>query len=302
MRFFITGGTGSLGTAFLEYARQFAHRVTIYSRDEVKQGQLRVRYPEAEFVLGDVRDEDWMAMRMAKHDVVIHAAAYKQVPAAEVNSSQAVSVNVLGSLSVARAAVRAGIRQVIGISTDKACAPVNCYGATKMLMEKIFQEANGWGETRFNLVRYGNVLGSRGSVVPFFRAQAETGVLTLTNPDMTRFWMTLDDALEIVLNAMDVARGTVLIPKCKSSTMLDLAFAIAPEASFKVIGTRPGEKLHEQLINAAESMHTVDLGDYFCIYPATEIPEGHLENGFEYTSYGAPRLTVEKLQELLKYA
>jgi len=301
MRLFITGGTGSLGTRLLEHAQVSGWRATAYSRDEVKQSLLKRRFPDVEFVLGDIRDTDWMAQRMLHHDVVVHTAAYKQIPSAEVNSGQAISVNVNGSIAVASAALRAGVERVVGISTDKACAPVNCYGATKMLMEKLFQEADNWGETQFNLVRYGNVLGSRGSVVPFFREQAKTGTLTLTNPDMTRFWMTIEDALQIVLDAMFEAEpATILVPKCKATSMYVMAYAIAPDATMKIIGTRPGEKVHEQLTHAAEAMHTIDIGGYFRVYPATKQIDSNLPIGFEYTSANAPHYTLEQLRSLLE--
>src|SRR5512138_1198683 len=191
-KLFLTGGTGSLGTALLDrlYTR---HDVTVYSRDEVKQGYLRKRFPDVRFMLGDVRDYDRLLLAMRGHDAVIHAAAYKQVPSAEANVDEAIATNVVGSLNVARAAVHSGVAQVVGISTDKACAPINAYGETKALMEKLFQQADGWGDTMFNCVRYGNVLGSRGSVVPLFLEQISNGdKYTLTDPDMTRFWMTLE--------------------------------------------------------------------------------------------------------------
>jgi len=298
MKLFITGGTGSLGTELLAYSRKQGWEATAYSRDEVKQGLLKRVYPEAHFLLGDVRDEEWLELAMRGHDVVIHTAAYKQVPAAEVNSNQAVSVNVVGSLNVVRAAIRAGIHRVVGISTDKACAPVNCYGATKMLMEKLFQEACFWSDTQFTLVRYGNVLGSRGSVVPFFEEQAKKGLITITNPKMTRFWLTLDEALSLIFAAFaETEQGTILVPKCFASSMAVLAEAVAPGVPTKIIGTRPGEKVHEQLIHAAEAMHTCDIGALFRIYPATSTFESNLKEGFEYTSDTAPQLSVEQLRE-----
>src|SRR5262245_31382829 len=196
----ITGGTGSLGQALLKYVQVTAPETQIvaYSRDEVKQGELRGQYPEVRFMLGDVRDYDRLAMAMRGVDVVIHAAAYKQIPSAEANVDEAIATNVLGSINVARAAVHANVQSVVGVSTDKACMPVNAYGATKSLMEKLFQQANEWGDTFFNCVRYGNVLKSRGSIIPLFMRQAEQDIkYTLTDPNMTRFWMTLDDAVKL---------------------------------------------------------------------------------------------------------
>jgi FlaA1/EpsC-like NDP-sugar epimerase len=304
MKVFITGGTGSLGEALLEHFSTRDVETTVFSRDEVKQGLQKRRYPHTRFILGDCRDSGWLATVMRGHDVVIHAAAYKQVPAAEVNSYQATEVNVFGSIAVARAAVASGVGQVIGVSTDKACAPVNCYGATKMLMEKLFQEAGTWSPTHFNLVRYGNVLGSRGSVVPFFRAQAAKGnILTVTDPNMTRFWLTLQEAKELILDAMcEGESGTILIPKCRASTMAVLAHAVAPRCEIKVIGTRPGEKTHEQLVHSAEAMHTLDIGKYYRIYPATSGISSNLPEGFTYTSDTAIQYTVEELQEIVKDA
>jgi UDP-N-acetylglucosamine 4,6-dehydratase len=301
MKLFITGGTGSLGTALLEFARANSFDATAYSRDEVKQGLLRRSFPEFKFLLGDVRDEEWLELAMRGHDIVIHAAAYKQVPAAEVNSNQAVSVNVVGSLNVVRASIRAGIQRVVGISSDKACEPVNCYGATKMLMEKLFQEAGTYSDTEFVLARYGNVLGSRGSVVPFFRDQiAKNNIITVTNPAMTRFWLTLNDAVDLVIKAINAPAGTVIVPKCSASTMQVLAEACANSSTeIKVIGTRPGEKVHECLLHSGESMHAVETPDVFQIYPASGGTLGNLPDGFEYTSNIAPQLTVEQLRAII---
>lgn len=307
MKVFVTGGTGSLGTALLRRAESLDWEITVYSRDEVKQGELRNKFPKHNFLLGDIRDVGWLTRSMRYHDLVIHAAAYKQVPAAEVNSGQATEVNVIGSINVAEAAVDADVERVIGISTDKSCAPVNCYGATKMVMEKVFQEACHWGggTTQFNLVRYGNVLGSRGSVVPFFKQQWEKDrCITLTNPRMTRFWLTLDDAVDLVVKATEEENpGTVLIPKCPASTMLVLAQAVVPEAitnmRYRVIGMRPGEKIHEQLVHSGESMHTDDIETHYRVYPASTGYIGNLPEGFEYRSDTARQLTVHELKQLV---
>lgn len=303
-RVFLTGGTGSLGTAFLKRAQaeSWPCIFTVYSRDEVKQAELKRLYPKYNYVLGDIRDTEWLAINMQDHNLVIHTAAYKQVPAAEVNSGQAISVNVIGSTSVARAAVQARVYRVIGVSTDKACAPVNCYGASKMLMEKLFQEANRWGQTTFNLVRYGNVLGSRGSVVPLFKQQAAQGFVTITDPNMTRFWMTLDDAVNLILLTIEhdgSTPGTIRIPKCNASTMLTLAEAVAPNVEIKVTGIRPGEKIHEKLIHSGESMHAFNTPGHFIIHPANSGYIGNLVSGYEYCSNTAPQLSVEQLRALI---
>ncbi|MDP2660266.1 MAG: polysaccharide biosynthesis protein [Dehalococcoidia bacterium] len=302
-RVFLTGGTGSLGHALLDRAdaEGWDCQFTVYSRDEVKQGDMRGTYPRHKFVLGDVRDLEALKLRMRGHDLVIHAGAYKQVPAAEVNVAEAIETNVIGSKNVALAAVRFGIPKVLGISTDKACAPTNAYGASKILMEKVFQEATTWGHTRFNLVRYGNVLGTRGSVVPLFVRQAQQGSITLTDPYMTRFWLTLRDAVDIVLKGIQEEEGgTVLVPMAPASTMLQLAEAVAPGADIKVIGIRPGEKTHEQLVHAGESMHADADGEWFRIFPAYAGHCGGLPPGFEYGSDTAPRLTVGMLRDFIE--
>lgn len=298
MRVFITGGTGTLGRSLIEYGTINGWNITVYSRDEVKQSVLKAEFPNVKYLLGDVTDLQWLKICMKNHDVVIHTAAYKQVPSAEVNSRQAVQVNVLGSINVAQAAVENHIGKVIGISTDKACTPVNCYGATKMIMEKIFQEAAFWSLTKFILIRYGNVLGSRGSVVPFFRKQLSEGKpITLTDPYMTRFWLTLEQARNLVVNAMHnlSENGTILVPKCPASTMHTLALAMGCD-SYKIVGIRPGEKLHETLVHHAESYHTYKFDSYFLVYPATYKVKN---DSFEYTSRDATQLSVEELKELI---
>lgn len=292
----LTGGTGSLGVAILSRAvkRGWDAEFTVFSRDEVKQTELRGRFPKFKFMLGDVTDPDALRDAMRFQDMVIHAAAYKQVPSAEVNAMAAVKVNVLGSLNVARLAVDMGIRRVIGISTDKACAPVNLYGETKAIMEKVFQQAGLLSETQFNLCRYGNVLGSRGSVIPLFeRQRAAGGPVTFTDPDMTRFWLSLQDAVDLVeMAADDPIPGSIIVPKANASTMRTLADAIAPRMATKTLGVRPGEKMHEQLIHRGESMHTTALGTgHFRIWPAFTLHKGDYPFGYEYTSDMAPQMT-----------
>lgn len=309
----ITGGTGSLGKALLAfYSMDGDHDVTVYSRDEVKQSELRRQYPDVRFMLGDVRDYDRLLLAMRKQDTVIHAGAYKQVPSAEANVDEAIATNVLGSLNVARAAVQCDVRYVVGVSTDKACQPVNAYGETKALMEKLFQQADEWSDTAFNCVRYGNVLGSRGSVVPLFRQQLREGKCTITDPCMTRFWMTLDEAVELVTYACDphvdeVADGAILVPPCKAANMITLLTAVNKlwgdgsdePPDYTTIGARAGEKQHEQLVHVNESLRTLrprDTERYFQIMPATSDVHG---DPFEYRSDTADQLSVAELCEML---
>lgn len=272
---------------------------TVFSRDEVKQSELRHEFSNHRFILGDVRDYDWLQLAMRGNDLVIHAAAYKQVPTAEVNAGEAIEVNVIGSRNIARAAVYNNIPRVIGISTDKACAPVNCYGETKALMERMFQQACLWGDTEFHLVRYGNVLGSRGSVVPLFRQQAREGYVTVTDPEMTRFWLTLKDAVNLVTRcySKSLPPGTILIPKCPASSMQALAECFTP--NIRVTGVRAGEKKHEQLVNKSEAMHTDDIGEYYLIHPAYTLHKGNLPADFEYRSDNAIQLNHQQLMGML---
>lgn len=303
-RVMITGGTGSLGHAILARANRegWDCAFTIFSRDEVKQGDMRSLYPAHRYVLGDIRDREWLTISMRGHTTVIHAAAYKQVPAAEVHSREAIQTNIHGSENVAMAAVEAGVNKVLGISSDKACAPVNMYGMSKAAMEKLFQEAAEWkpAQTSFTLVRYGNVLGTRGSVVPLFRRQAQEGVITITDPTMTRFWLTLEDAIDVILEGLQEDTGLIVIPKAPASDMVTLAKAVAPEAEIRLIGTRPGEKRHERLIHAGEATHVKPLGEYFYLFPAYRCPMNELPDGWEYGSETAPQLTVDQLRAMLE--
>lgn len=318
MKVFITGGTGSLGRALLDFLpkQTDVDEITVYSRDEVKQGETRRLYPDVNYMLGDVRDYDRLLLAMRGHDAVIHAGAYKQVPSAEANVDEAIYTNVFGSLNVARAALLCNVTYVIGVSTDKACMPVNAYGATKSLMEKLFQQFDGLAnnqDTIFNVVRYGNVLGSRGSVVPLFRSQMAARHFTVTDPHMTRFWMTLQDAVNLVwatLSNEAVHDGAILVPECPASDMLTLLRAVVKEATgqeddsydIESIGTRPGEKTHEQLVHRNESIHTLRPTDdvpYFQILPATAEMETP-QDGFEYLSAGARQLTVDELVDMIR--
>lgn len=304
-RVFLTGGTGSLGTALLATAadEHWDCEFTVYSRDELKQSELRIKHPRHRFVLGDVRDYNWLAIAMAGHDVVVHAAANKQVPTAEVNAGEAIETNVFGSRNVARAAVANRIERVVGISSDKACAPVNCYGETKALLERLFQQASQWGNTQFNLVRYGNVLGSRGSVLPLFRKQATQGCITITDSKMTRFWLNMRDAISLVEQAAEETNfSTIVVPKCKASSVVLLAEVVAPQVRVQYIGMRPGEKMHEQLIHASEAYHTEDTGDSFRVWPAFDGVKGNVPEGFEYRSDTAPQLTLGELSAMVARA
>lgn len=311
----ITGGTGSLGRAIVERAQSenWNAQFTILSRDEVKQSEMKREFPGLRYVLGNVSDLDWMRTMMRGHRTVIHAAAYKQVPSAEFNAREAVHANVMGSMAVAEAAIWADVERVVGVSTDKACAPVNAYGATKMLMEKVFQEASTWGDTFFTLCRYGNVLGSRGSVVPLFQKQhrethlwpgnpaEQPGCMTVTDTRMTRFWLTLNQAVELVVQAYDLrVDGGIVVPKAPASTVMDVARAVCETCLIKDIGIRPGEKLHESLIHKGEAQHTEDWQHYFVVYPATQHVAKPLEDQFEYRSDAANRtLSVDDLRPLV---
>lgn len=272
-RILITGGSGFLGRGILRRIRKekWPAQVTVYSRDETKQFEVKRRFPEANFILGDVRDRDRLDAVMVGHDYVIHAGAVKYIPEAEQNVAETIAVNVDGSLAVARAAARAGVKTVVGVSTDKACSPQNTYGATKMLMERAFSEANTWSPTRFVTVRYGNVVGSTGSVVPMFLRQIrETGEVRITDPRMTRFWLSIDDAIDLIdrsiqYETLEGVRGVTLVPSCPAMSLLDLAQACwkmsdksGPVKVYEM-GSRPGEKLAESLFNEQEA-HLVGSG------------------------------------------
>jgi UDP-N-acetylglucosamine 4,6-dehydratase len=272
----LTGGTGSFGTAFVEHAtRRWPDLVVrVYSRDELKQSQMRERFGDRQvrYLIGDVRDRSRMTRAIEGADIVVHAAAMKQVPACEYNPFEAVRTNVLGAQHVVDAAIDAKVQRVVALSTDKAVNPVNLYGATKLCAEKIFVQGNAYAaqrDTRIACVRYGNVVGSRGSVVPLFREQfARDGRITITDERMTRFWITLPQAVDLVCYALaHMEGGEVFVPKIPSMRVVDLADAIAPNAPREQIGIRPGEKLHELLITADESRHTLDAGDVFVVLP-----------------------------------
>ncbi len=312
----ITGGTGSFGKVFVRsvLADTEAKRIIIFSRDELKQWEMTQQFegePRLRFFLGDVRDRDRLLRAMDGVDYVVHAAALKQVPAAEYNPFEAVQTNILGARNVIDAAIDRGVHRVIALSTDKACSPINLYGATKLVSDKLFIDGNAYAgarDTRFAVVRYGNVVGSRGSVVPLFRRLALTGKLPITDPKMTRFWITLDRGVRTVLRTLEMMRGgEIFVPKIPSMRVVDLARAIAPDAQLEEIGIRPGEKLHEELINVHDARHTIDLGDCYAIEPSMDWWESQKHDGepvppgFNYTSDTNDQwLTVEQLQEMIR--
>ena len=265
----ITGGTGTLGKALLTRAQRedWPCRITVYSRDEMKQQALKAQFPRAHWAIGDVADYDTLERVMVGHELVIHAAAFKHIPAGETNVEAMLLSNLIGAQNVARAAVRVGARRVVGLSTDKACHPVNAYGASKMLMERIFQEWNT-AATQFTLTRYGNVLSSTGSVVPVWRAMLERdGKVTATDPDMTRFWLTATMAVTLVEEAAHEPGGTILIPKLPGLSMSQFASYVLPQAKFEYTGLRPGEKRHEELLTREEAPFAEDCGSYFRLWP-----------------------------------
>ena len=281
----ITGGTGSFGKTFLREVleRYDPNRIVVYSRDELKQYEMRISLGDDErvrFFLGDVRDKERLAMAMRGIDYVVHAAALKQVDTAEYNPMEFVKTNILGSENLIQVAISSGVRKVIALSTDKASSPINLYGATKLTADKLFISSNHYaeaGSTRFAVVRYGNVMGSRGSVIPFFRAKAERGEpLPITDVRMTRFWITLQQAVHFVLDSFDNMNGGELyVPRIPSMKIVDLAYAIAPEAALVEIGIRPGEKLHEEMIAVADAPRTVRREDRYVVAPTMAVWGGY---------------------------
>jgi UDP-N-acetylglucosamine 4,6-dehydratase/5-epimerase len=318
----VTGGTGSFGKKFIKIllAEYHPQKLIVYSRDELKQHEMRVAgydAPNLRYFIGDVRDE--MRLKRAMHgvDIVVHAAALKQVPACEYNPMEAIKTNILGSSNVIEAALDAGVKKVLALSTDKAVNPINLYGTTKLAAEKLFVQSNAYAAgtaTRFSCVRYGNVVGSRGSVIPIFIQQRENGKLSITDERMTRFWLTLDQGVRFVIRAIEnMIGGEVFVPKIPSTRICDLARAIAPEADLDVVGIRPGEKLHEVLIHEDEARTAVELEDMFVVLPtAQEIGfarqcraawEGRgkaLPDGFRYTSDTNPLwLSIQEIRQLV---
>jgi len=312
----ITGGTGSFGKRFVASVLRFADpkRVIVFSRDELKQYEMQQLYPNEprlRFFIGDVRDYGRLYRAFHEVDFVVHAAALKQVPAAEYNPSEAVKTNVHGAQNVIEAAIEQGVERTIALSTDKASSPINLYGATKLVSDKLFIAGNAYAggtKTRFSVVRYGNVVGSRGSVVPFFEDRLRDGVLPITDERMTRFWITLGQGVDFVIQSLGaMTGGELFVPKIPSMRIVDLARAMAPDARLEIIGIRPGEKLHEEMIAVTDSRRTLDMGTHYLIQPEMEWwrPEVPLDgapvpDGFSYTSdANSEWLTVDQLREMV---
>ena len=318
----ITGGTGSFGKAFIFHLLQRfpdISRIVVYSRDELKQWELQQlfpseQYPQIRFFLGDVRDRDRLRRALDGIDTVVHAAALKQVPAAEYNPMEFINTNVFGAENVVQACLDTGVNRVVALSTDKAAAPINLYGATKLCSDKLFIAANnikGKRRLRFSVVRYGNVMGSRGSVIPFFLQKAKTGILPITDPAMTRFNISLDAGVQMVFWALENALGgEVLVPKIPSYRITDVAEAIGPNCRKPIVGIRPGEKIHEEMITSSDSLSTIDLGDYYAILPSdgrmlqryeeSSICSKPVPRGFAYNSGSNTEfLSVEQLRALI---
>ena len=311
----VTGGTGSFGKHFTKTMLEKYHpkAIRIYSRDELKQHEMRQRFSDAgdspmRYFIGDVRDLDRLKRAMEGVDIVIHAAALKQVPSCEYNPLEAVKTNIHGAQNVIDAAIDTGVEKVVALSSDKAVNPVNLYGATKLCADKIFINGNsysGAGGTLFSCVRYGNVIGSRGSVIPLFKEQRKTGKMTITDNRMTRFWITLDQAVELVISALGHMKGgEIFVPKIPSMKIVDLAKAVAPECEIEVVGIRPGEKLHEVLITEEDGRNTIAYNGMYVIMPNHSWwqREDHetLPEGFVYASNTNDQwLTIEDLEKII---
>jgi UDP-N-acetylglucosamine 4,6-dehydratase/5-epimerase len=312
----VTGGTGSFGRKFIEVILRDKNPVKaiVFSRDELKQHEMRVSgfdQPNLRYFIGDVRDLDRLRRAMHGVDIVVHAAALKQVPACEYNPMEAIKTNIIGSSNVIEAALDTGVKKVLALSTDKAVSPINLYGATKLAAEKLFVQSNAYAGssiTRFSCVRYGNVVGSRGSVVPIFIKQRQNGRLTITDERMTRFWLTLEQGVHFVIRCIEEMQGgEVFIPKIPSMRIVDLARVIAPEAQFDVVGIRPGEKLHEALISEDEARSTVEREDMYVVVPNITLWQRNLKysglplkEGFSYSSDTNPDwLDIDQIREMV---
>ena len=313
----VTGGTGSFGKKFIKIMLEEYHpaKIIVYSRDELKQHEMRTSGyddPSIRYFIGDVRDRERLMRALYGVDIVVHAAALKQVPACEYNPMEAIKTNILGSSNVADAAIENNVEKVLALSTDKAVNPINLYGATKLAAEKLLIQSNAYAggrKTRISCTRYGNVVGSRGSVVPLFLKQRENGHLTITDERMTRFWISLEQGVRFVIRCIEQMQGgEVFVPKIPSMRMLDLAKAMAPEAEIDIIGIRPGEKLHESLISEDEARTTVELPDMFVVQPPSALWFGHtweklgkpLPDGFRYASNtNTDWLSVEQINALI---
>jgi UDP-N-acetylglucosamine 4,6-dehydratase len=319
----ITGGTGSFGKKFIETILERypdVKKIIIYSRDELKQSIIKQKYPEYDFpqlrfFIGDVRDRSRMTQACEGVDVIIHAAAIKQVDTAEYNPTECIRTNVDGAENVIHAALACGVKDVVALSTDKACAPINLYGATKLVSDKLFAAANnirGSKDIKFSAVRYGNVMGSRGSVIPFFIDKKKEGILPITHMEMTRFNISLQDGVNMVMYAIEHhLGGEIFVPKIPSYKITDIATAIAPDCETRDVGIRPGEKLHEEMITDTDSLNTIDLGKYYAILPSVSFTHSvddfithhkavKVPFGFKYNSgTNTEWETVESLRDLI---
>ena len=313
----VTGGTGSFGRKFVEIMlnEYRPQKLIIFSRDELKQHEMRASgldHPSLRYFLGDVRDPQRLDRAFAGVTVVVHAAALKQVPACEYNPFEAIQTNIMGGKNVIEAAINRGVRRIVALSTDKAVNPINLYGATKLCAEKIFVQANAYAgaqDTRFSCARYGNVVGSRGSVIPIFMEQRKRGRITITDPRMTRFWITLDQGIRFVIRSLEQMHGgEIFVPKIPSMKLLDMAQAVGPDCQIDCVGIRPGEKLHEVLVSEDEARNAVETEDMFIIQPAHAWWKKEnwknatpLKEGFRYASDGnSERLTAEDLYGLVE--
>jgi UDP-N-acetylglucosamine 4,6-dehydratase len=311
----VTGGTGSFGKTFIKKLLKCdVKKVIVFSRDELKQYEMRKEFgieSRLRYFIGDVRDKERLYRAFNGVDIIVHAAAMKHVEACEYNPFEAVKTNINGAQNIIEAAIDCKVEKVIALSTDKAAAPVNLYGATKLASDKLFIAANsyvGENNTSFAVVRYGNVVGSRGSVVPFFQQIKHTGVLPVTDERMTRFWITLDQGVQFVIDSLERMRGgEVFVPKIPSMNIIDLAKAIAPECDIKVVGIRAGEKLHETMITHDDARHSFEYEDYYIIAPefswwtSEKMTGAPLPEGFEYNSANNTSwLSIKDLQEIVK--
>ncbi len=319
-RILITGGTGSFGQRFVQRVieKHSPPRIAVLSRDELKQSEMRSKFSEIDgdnsrikYFLGDVRDYDRLRRAFRDVDIVIHAAALKQVPAAEADPFEAVMTNIMGAKNVIDAAIDTGVSRVLALSTDKAVGPANLYGGTKFVAEKLFVQGNAYSttDTIFSCSRYGNVIGSRGSVIPLFKQQSENGILTITDSRMTRFWITLDQGVDFVMRCVEMMNGgEIFVPKLPVMKIIDLAHVIAPDSEVKIIGIRPGEKIHEEMVSISESRTTFEYDDFYCIMPAyhswpLEPPMGGTKVGddFVYSSETSEQTVSEQdLQRIVE--